>query len=266
MTLVLSEVSKYGVVMVGDSAIESSFAKTDILPSGKPATPVYRTGCDKVKLIPNHSIGISFWGMGKIGGTPTDVWIEDYISNIVKPEDTFAHICEQLKERVNYDMKMSEKYGRGGFHVGTVMRPANGPSIPMVYHIHNGNGGHEWIPFSVQKDIPFGLGLTVEQYLAELERGFWRFIRNGYVESFHYIQNAFFNAMEHLGVQSGIRIPYPENIKTHESLMRLQVGVFADLIALSNQPPVIAKPITSLTIDLDGKTTYQSALADVSHL
>jgi len=35
---------------------------------------------------------------------------------------------------------------------------------------------------------------------------------------------------------------------------------------LSNQPPVIAKPITSLTIDLDGKTTYQSALADVSHL
>jgi hypothetical protein len=266
MTLVLSEVSKFGVVMVGDSAIESSYNTTDRLPSGSAAPPIYRSGCDKVKLVPHHPIGISFWGMGKIGDVPTDMWLDDYVRNIVKPEDKFADICEQLKERVNHDMTLSGNHGRGGFHVGTVMQPDNGPSIPAIYHIHNDNGDGEWIAFAVQEDIPFGLGISVDHYLAELDRGIWRFLRNGYTESFARLQNSIFTAIDELARTRGILVPYPEDMISHEKFARLQVGLFCDLFALSNQPPAVGRPITSLTIDLQGKTTYTSALSDLTHL
>ena len=266
MTLVLSEVSKFGLVMVGDSAIESTYTDLALLPSGKKPNPIVRTGCDKVKQVPGRPIGISFWGMGKIGDIPTDLWVDDYIQNIVEPDWGFDEICEQLKENVNYHMTQSKAFGRGGFHVGTVKKPNGGPPIPYLYHVHNDSDGQDWEHFRVQEDIPKGLEMTIDQYLAELNRGMWRFLRNGFVDSFQKIQDRMFDLIEEFARTKGIMIPSPENIQTHEKFARLQVGLMADLFALSNHNPLVGRPITSLTIDMEQNVTFTSSLSDITHL
>src|SRR5262245_35868665 len=75
MTLIISKLTPYGIVMVADSAETKSYE----LSRGK-ATRV-RNGTKKVQTIPHLSAGISMWGLGEIPKTdlPMDIWLSDFI-------------------------------------------------------------------------------------------------------------------------------------------------------------------------------------------
>lgn len=79
MTLIITELSKYGIVMVADTAVTF----TEILPNGSEFHHVLN-GAQKLQGIPYLRAGISVWGLGSIptqnGDLSTDVWINDFIA------------------------------------------------------------------------------------------------------------------------------------------------------------------------------------------
>jgi hypothetical protein len=80
MTLVLTEISKFGIAMAADSAVTCD----DPLPNGRVVNRVL-TGVKKLQVIPKIHAGISVWGEGDIEfedkSYPTDIWLEYFIEN-----------------------------------------------------------------------------------------------------------------------------------------------------------------------------------------
>ena len=67
MTLVISEVSKFGIVMAADSAITQTFCQSWTLSSGKQVPPTVRTGAQKIVPIRAIDATIAVWGFGTVG-------------------------------------------------------------------------------------------------------------------------------------------------------------------------------------------------------
>ena len=74
MTLVLTQLSRHGIAMAADSAVTSNVP----LPGGGTTHRVLH-GVQKLQMVMHIEAGISCWGMGMINGTPTDIWIRDFI-------------------------------------------------------------------------------------------------------------------------------------------------------------------------------------------
>jgi len=263
MTLVLSEVSKFGIVMVGDSAITTTHYKKDKLPSGDPIPEYVRLGSEKVKQVPNRPIGISFYGMGKIADLPTDVWMNDFLKNKIKAEHPLDDICNLLAENVNEAFAKRMQYDLGGFHVGAILEPGTENAYPVLYHVFRGNQKEK---FHLQKDNPDGRGFSAEQWRPHLELGTAYYLRNGLHEPFAVLQNRIFDWIYEVKGKYDIQVPHPQNLVSHERFDRLQVGLMCDFIAMSNHIASVGRPITSLTIDLRGNVAFSSALSDVSYV
>ena len=262
MTLVLSEVSKFGIVMVGDSAITTTHEENDRLPSGDHVPPYSRFGAQKVKQVPNLPIGISFYGMGRIAKIPTDLWMDDFFAHKVQQNSTLGEICNTLIENVNEAFFMNMQNDLGGFHVGAILHPGTDQAYPVLYNIFREDRQH---PFRLQKDNPDGRGLTIEQYRQALNNGTAFYLRNGMHEAFSAVQNNIIDSIYQLVGRHDIQIPYPPGLAAHEKFNRLQVALMCDLISMSSKTASVGRPISSLTIDLNGRVTYSSALNNFSY-
>jgi len=263
MTLVLSSVSRFGLVMVGDSAITTTHL-TGTLPSGDPIPRYARFGAQKVKRVPNRPIGISFWGMGRIGPIPTDIWLDDFFAHQVQPQHTLDDICNTLADQVNTAFGLSGQDDLGGFHVGSILNNANEQPLPVLYHIHRGHAGQPPGRFELHRDYPFDQDFPVEQYRRNLELGIAYSLRNGYHSAFAEVQERVFQSIYALVSHHGIQIPYPPGLQSQEKFNRLLVGLMCDLFAMSNRLASVGRPISSLTIDLNGSVSFLSALSDIS--
>lgn len=74
MTLILTDISRHGVVMAADTA-ESIEADTE---SGRKLRVSF--GMKKLQRFSSFPGMVATWGLGKIGLTPTDLWMEDFIT------------------------------------------------------------------------------------------------------------------------------------------------------------------------------------------
>jgi len=266
MTLVLSSISKYGVVMVGDSAITTTHL-TGTLPSGARVPDYVRFGAQKVKQIPDKPIGVSFWGMGRIGSIPTDIWIDDFFSHNVHTGDSLDDICNTLATQVNDAFGGSGQNDVGGFHIGSVLNLANQEPFPVLYHIHRGHPGQPPGRFALYKDYPYDQdGLSIDQYRRNLELGTIYSLRNGYHSAFAEVQERIFESIYALVARHDIQIPYPPSLQSQEKFHRLLVGLMCDLFAMSNRLASVARPISSLSIAINGTVTFSSALSNVSYV
>jgi hypothetical protein len=263
MTLVLSSVSKFGVVMVGDSAITTTHLN-GTLPSGDPIPKYARFGAQKVKQVPNRPIGVSFWGMGRIGSIPTDIWLDDFFAHHVQAHHSLDEVCNILADQVNTAFGASGQNDVGGFHVGSIISNPNEQPLPVLYHIHRGHAGQPPGRFQLHKDFPFGQNFSVDQYRRNLELGTAYSLRNGYHSAFAEVQERIFESIYALVAHHDIQIPYPPELHSQERFSRLLVGLMCDLFAMSNRVASVGRPISSLTIDLNGSVTFSSALSNIS--
>jgi len=264
MTLVLSEAFKYGIVMVADSAITTDITRLT-LPSGKPVQTHVRTGAEKIRAVPNKPIGISAWGMGRIGEIPTDLWLDDFLGTKIHNSDNIETICNKLADAVNEDFFIHKQNDLGGFHVGAILGSTTEQPLPVLYHIHRGHEGEPPGKFQLYKDYPVDQGWSVETYQQHLDHGMSCYLRNGHHSKFAYLHASIVNYINDLA-SKGVNIPSPNNLRSHERLNRLLVGVMCDIYSMSDKPASVARPISSLTIDLKGNLNYTSPLSDVSYV
>ncbi len=241
-TLVLTELSKYGVAMAADTALTQNTPRGDARSLER---RVYH-GAMKLRPIPKIVAGVSVWGEGKIGTVDTDIWLRDFIGSH-EPDytdlETFARL---LKDSLNTIIGVPEQEKHNaplGFHLAG-FRDTDAGRLPCFYHIHNKT-----------KDGAFFASL--DRPPQAYGEGIYCVTRNGdyhvYAELFTMIEN-YFTELRH----RGLRLPFPEDLGMRAEYLRFQIKTIAEIYRLSNMIPWIGGPITTLTISENGFHSYET--------
>jgi hypothetical protein len=93
MTLVLTEVSNFGVAMAADSAI--TFPEDRVYVGAQKLLPVYQINA-----------GLSIWGRGDVNNVDADVWVQNFINSDVRSGMGLWDMSVKLAEKLN------QKFGR----------------------------------------------------------------------------------------------------------------------------------------------------------
>jgi hypothetical protein len=245
MTLVLTELSPFGITMAADSAVTLTNTQTG-LSFAEPNLAV------KLQAIPYLNAGISCWGMGVIANISTDSWIDKFIASH-KTTTSLKDFVDQLAQTLNAQLPQNiTGQNRLGFHVAGYEN-CNGVATPSFYHVHDGpstvlaqrgiivnpnqvNANHDMPPDIFQQFQAKGLAWVT---------------RNGdyllYANIFGLLED-FFGKLTPLG----IRIPNSHNLNDRAEYLVFQIRTVSEIYRLSNLVPGIGGRIYFLTISPDG--------------
>jgi len=253
MTLVLTEISPFGIAMAADSA--ATITRRDV-------TRVL-TGIRKLQVIEKLGAAISIWGAGEIDDTDSDVWLDKFIrgrQNEYDSLESFATLLQNELRRLvpRIDLER-EPEGTIGFHLAGFV-DLNGRKAPTFYHIHNGrsmklearaetvdgtmvNANHDILPEEACGFIDSGGICVVHNGDYEIYKGVFNYLRG------------FFAEVERK-TGGGMLIPYSVCLADREEWLRFQIATISALYSFAgletpNGPvklPTIGGPITSLRI------------------
>ncbi len=245
MTLVLTELSSFGIAMAADSAVTFTNRQTGL----SFAQPNFAL---KLQVIHHLNAGISCWGMGEIAGISTDKWLSNFIASS-SSQTTLQGFAEELATQLNSDAPLNTTgENRLGFHLAA-FEDHNGIPTPSFYHIHDGPStvleqrGINVDPkrFNANHDVP----PQIIQQIADSGRGF--IVRNGdyqlYVNIFAQLEELFRQL-----IPLGIVIPNSQNLIDRAEYLVFQIRTVAEIYRLSNLIPGIGGGINYLTISPDG--------------
>ena len=263
MTLVITELSEAGIVMVSDSAISDDDNGT---------LRVRQTGWRKTLPVPLISAGISYWGyVGKVTTMAFDQWLRRVIEREeYRDLESFA---DQLVDALNVAC-----HGRAlpdgcavGIHLAGYGEWPDGARRPMFFHVHNGHGALRLIPknnsepegelirdpswaprtrFAKHQDFP-SLSKSAEQNLSLLRTGY--ITRNGDYLFYAVVGGELHAAFQLMNRVSGFSIPRdPESLHSRQGFLRNILEFMIQLYRCSNQPRIVGPPVSSLMIGPDG--------------
>jgi len=238
MTLVLTEISKFGISMAADSAV--TFQKN--MPDGRKIMRVL-TGVRKLQPIDKLQAGISVWGEGSISGVDSDVWLDQFIrarSNHYNSLETFARLLQDELRGLIPEIDV-ERYPEGtiGFHLAGYV-DHRGKRTPTFYHIHNGrskvleNRGIQIDPTKVNSNHD----LPPEKVCEFLERGLICVVHNGdyylYRETFKLLRTFLEDFAEK--TRGRMLIPFSTSLKDDVEWARFEIETMANLYKFSGRP------------------------------
>lgn len=243
MTLVITEISRFGIAMVADSAVTF----TEVLPSGDNVHYVL-SGARKLQVIPHLNAGISVWGLGAVptmsGELSTAVWLEDFIkrhSSTVSLDGFANELVEELQSTIG-DRKQPM-----GFHLAGYVE-VNGQRLPTFYHVRNVDGTykhyehHEFVPG--QDYPPKDIGEN-QIYIT----------RNGDYGPYAALVETMQIALPHIQVGMGLTIPHPSlegRVVYHSAWVRF----ISELYASSGLLRTIGGTVSALGIYPHNQTVY----------
>lgn len=246
MTLILTEITEFGIAMAADSAVTTTYN------IGRRRGHRVLTGVKKLQPIHYLNAGVSCWGSGEIEGIDTDIWLEDFVrthNNISVLADFAIALQDELRRVVGTIAQNSL-----GFHLAGFVE-CDGHRFPTFYHIHNGpsqyasiNAHIDPLLFNANQDFP----------PEACPAGLFRITRNGdyqlYAELFEVVENFFNSRVRPLGIE----IPHPLSLDSIAEYLRFQIKTVSEIYKLSNLVPGIGGPVTTLTISEQGITGYET--------
>ena len=245
MTLVLTELSPFGIAMSADSAVTTRNTETGYI-------YVRPNEAQKLQAISQINAGISCWGLGTIEDKPTDVWLKNFIEDnesITKLKDFAIELKTQLNKKVPQN---ESGESRLGFHLAGFEILDDKPT-PSFYHIHDGKSttlqsrGIKIDPyqFNANHDI------TPRIFKEKINRVKYFIIRNGdyqlYAKIFLLLE-AFFKKLKGISIV----IPNPQNLKDRAEYLVFQIRTISEIYRLSNLVQGIGGCIYYLTINQNG--------------
>jgi hypothetical protein len=265
MTLIVSEVSKFGIAMASDSAITEEYPNDFVLPSGKPASPTVRIGAQKLIRIKAINAAISVWGFGTVG-TPTnrdalipiDKFLLDFADSI-NTNLSLDDVGNKLVDLVNPRIKVGKV--RGGFHLGGYIQQGQG-CFPALYHIHTGGKSEPPGELKLHRHYPFDICTTVEEWMGELQNKVFVF-RNGLYDTYAYFSEYLNELMMRLQKETGFICPdysrpcFSSPIEARGRFLKLQIQTICEFYRLSNRLETIAMPVSWLTISPSGIENFE---------
>lgn len=255
MTLVLSQLTPYGIAMAADTAISVKFEYPD-----RTLERTY-TNAKKLQEIPQLNAGISWWGEGRIDGVFADLWLERFISQSSAEDlEEFAVSLQNELRRLGFTIPDNApthilRYGTIGFHLAGFV-DYNSRRVPTLYHIHNGRSDvyPDIDPHIVNANHDFPPSRVIEFW----SRRMWPGLRNGdflpYAVLSNHLSEFFRELHENIQIDGRpFQIPYPTNsIDSISKFLRFNIRLVREIYALSNYPPIIGGKVITLTISEDG--------------
>jgi hypothetical protein len=216
MTLVVSDISKHGIVMVGDSAVTKKR-------SGVVVGVV--AGAVKVQYCSAANIGVAMWGYGQVDGTPLDKWVSEFLQNSVSARDDIVSIGTRLADSINRHHSATGKPWKElvcGFHLGGYL---NG--LPQLYHVHCGHAHEPSHELRLYKDFPNDQGWTESEFRDYLNTAFIH-LRNGYHPLFAPLFDNILKYAQEL--KTSLSITFPQNslqgrLRFYQELVKFVAGV-----------------------------------------
>jgi hypothetical protein len=249
MTLVLTELSPLGIAMAADSAVTYTQTHTGL----RYAMP---NAAQKLQVVPHLNAGVSCWGLGTIGGVPTDQWLSNFIDSST-PLATLQSFADELARQLNAQVPPGAS-GRTlgenniGFHLAAFEDCGETPT-PSFYHIHDGRStvlegrGIAVNPnqFNANHDMP------PQIFRQKFGTGGAYTTRNGdyqlYAIMFRLLED-FFGQLR----PRGIIIPNSQNLVDRAEYLVFQIRTMTEIYRLSNLVPGIGGGIHYLTINQAG--------------
>jgi hypothetical protein len=257
MTLILTEISQFGIAMAADSAVTEEIQTLR-------GTHEYRvlTGVHKLQVIDKLNAGISVWGQGEItigrDKIYTDVWLRDFIRNQEANYNSLSDFATLLQNElrnhiapINVTLK---PLGTIGFHLAGYV-DYNHQHTPTFYHIHNGisqalsarritidptiiNANHDLPPDLAQQHL-----LQGRAYIT----------RNGDFTTYAALFGHLGDFLQDMRQHGGLTIPHSRNLRERAEWLRFQITTMSELYQLSNlHLPTIGGKIDTLLITSDG--------------
>lgn len=269
MTLVLTEISKFGIAMAADSAVTCD----EPSPSGK-TVPRVLTGVKKLQVIRKIQAGISVWGQGDIEVKDkiyfTDIWLTDFIENRKDDYSSLHDFAVLLQEELRtcispIDVKNhDDEFGTIGFHLAGFV-DWQGQMTPTFYHIHNGKsqvldkrGSKNYDPSIINANYDMPPDIARELLNYKDRPPIWR---NGDIQIY---AGAFGNIVDFFKDFKrcyGINMPYTVSLDDRAKWLRFQIRMMAELydeFRDINSYPLssIGGDIDTLTISSNGEMKY----------
>ena len=239
MTLVVSEVTGLGIVMVGDSAVTYYEAGM------QRASP----GVAKVQYAEQANLGFAAWGRACVGQMPMDRWLADFIRSQIGSEDRLETACRKLAAALNSALSAAGPVNwndhRRGVHVAGFV-----DGLPHLYHVHTGGDPSAQHELRVFRDFPFGINVTLDDYSARLRTIGGYHLRNGYHQIFGLLFDATYRFTEQL---PGLGFRWPDGtLENRVSLYRILVQLISDVLQADGRLPHVAGPIHALAFNETG--------------
>ena len=246
MTLLLTELSPFGIAMAADSAVTHTNYQSGL----SYAIP---NAASKLQVVPHLNAGTSCWGLGDIAGIPTDQWLSNFIGSGTSLTSLQSFAVELARQLNNCQVPLNiSGDSRLGFHLAG-FEDYNGVPTPSFYHIHDGpstvlqgrgitvnpyqfNANHDMPPNIFQQLAPHGGGLVTRNGDYQL-----------YAQIFDLLDN-FFQQLEPLGIM----IPHSQNLADRAEYLVFQIRTMSELYRMSNLVPGIGGGIHYLTINPSG--------------
>jgi hypothetical protein len=245
MTLVITELSTFGIAMVADSAVTS----TEEVPSGRAISRVL-TGVQKLQPVPYLNAGLSVWGLGELptssGRVSTDLWLFDFIQEheSIESLDDFANTLAAELQRVAGDVDEPM-----GIHLAGYV-DVDGEDLPTFYHVRNNDGdfrrGYDIHDFVPGQDFP----------PQAVDQGWYR-TRNGDYGAYAVLSSAVEAALAHIQQDPTLDLTVPsESLQGRVAYLAAWLRFVSDLYASSSLLRTIGGEISALGIAPTGRITH----------
>lgn len=263
MTLVLSELSRFGIAMAADSAITFH----EFLPTGESRLRVV-LGAKKLQLIPKLNAGISVWGQGSIRIGDDVINIDTWIENIITEKeddydslDSFANLlASEIRTFIQPIDVSHNPWGTVGFHLAGFV-DYEGEPTQTFYHIHNGRSqalemrGETVDDPSIvnaNHDFPPNMARAFSGRLV------WYRTRNGDLRIYNRLFGLLEQFLRRIERETHIVIPHSTSIADRAEWLKFQIKTMAELYEFSNlEARTIGGDIATLTIIADGTVDFR---------
>jgi len=212
VTLVVSDISSLGIVMVGDSAVTDSRTNT------------VTAGAIKVQYSAAANVGFALWGNAGVDHRRIDTWLAEFISTRISKNDSVEDIGNRLSSELNAILVASRKSWADlvrGIHLAGFR---NG--LPVLFHVHCGHDDEPAHELRLYKDFPDNKKWSESHFRHLLSFGFIH-LRNGFHPLFAPL---FERAVQYAGdlrAQFNIQFPHPSldgRLEFYKLLVRYVAG------------------------------------------
>jgi hypothetical protein len=265
MTLIITELSSLGIIMVGETA-----QTVDCLAPDHTTQERSFVGLVKVIPVPELRAGLSYWGWAKIppqegrNGIFMDWWLQNIVSRRASEFNSIEALAKLLeKELRDIIPRMTDEelkafhWGNGGIHLAGFVE-TNGNDLPCFWSIHNG------FSHSNSKLDPHIVNACYDVHPAKFDTGTAIF-RNGDIEAYsQFFDSHLAKYLEEVHATFGIVMPYPD-LTSRAEFWAAQIKFISALYeasgyvgkkGLSRMTKVIGDQVTTLTITEKGIASY----------
>ena len=245
MTLIITELSEFGIAMVADSAVTCK----EVLPSGKAAYRVL-SGVRKLQLVSHLNAGVSMWGLGSIptstSEVSTDIWIADFIErhqDILAIDDFANCLAAELQATVGTIKEPLGIHLAGYVDIG-------GKKLPTFCHVRNVDGtfeNYQYHDFIPGQDHPPQL----------VPHNQFKITRNGDYGAYAALSETVHETLRQIHNEMKLTIPHP-SLRGRIAYHTGWVNFLSELYASSGLLRTIGGVVSAMGISPSGRVVYFS--------